>query len=82
MGAALAICIAPNGAPKEDDSDEDDFEPNPNNPTATFFVAGAVHGTFTVEVFLDRVPLTSSNFLDLASSGFYSGLHFHRVMSA
>ena len=34
---------------------------------------------FTAEVFLDRTPLTASNFIDLAQSGFYNGLHFHRV---
>merc|ERR1712039_774990 len=33
-----------------------------------------------VEVFLDRVPITASNFIDLCESGFYNGLHFHRVI--
>merc|ERR1719416_328453 len=32
------------------------------------------------EIFLDRVPVTASNFIDLAQSGFYNGLHFHRVI--
>ena len=26
------------------------------------------------------MPITSSNFIDLANSGFYNGLHFHRVI--
>ena len=26
------------------------------------------------------MPLTASNFIDLANSGFYDGLHFHRVI--
>jgi cyclophilin family peptidyl-prolyl cis-trans isomerase len=35
-------------------------------------------GDFTAELYLDRVPRTASNFIDLAQSGFYDGLHFHR----
>jgi cyclophilin family peptidyl-prolyl cis-trans isomerase len=37
-------------------------------------------GTLTVELFSDQMPQTASNFIDLAKSGFYDGLHFHRVI--
>jgi len=37
-------------------------------------------GDFTVELYLDRVPRTASNFIDLAKTGFYNGIHFHRVI--
>lgn len=37
-------------------------------------------GTFTVELFTDVMPITAGNFLELARSGFYDGLHFHRVI--
>ncbi|MFT4704199.1 MAG: cyclophilin family peptidyl-prolyl cis-trans isomerase [Bradymonadia bacterium] len=47
------------------------------NPTATF---DTTQGSFTVEVFLDSMPITANNFLDLAESGFYDGLHFHRII--
>lgn len=47
------------------------------NPTATF---DTTMGIFTAELYLDRVPRTASNFIDLANSGFYNGLHFHRVI--
>ena len=47
------------------------------NPTATF---DTTMGSFTAEIFLDSMPVTSKNFLDLAKSGFYDGLHFHRVI--
>merc|ERR1712014_447008 len=30
--------------------------------------------------FLEQCPITASNFIDLANSGFYNGLHFHRVI--
>jgi cyclophilin family peptidyl-prolyl cis-trans isomerase len=47
------------------------------NPTATF---ETTKGTFKAELFMDRVPRTASNFIDLAQSGFYNGIHFHRVI--
>merc|ERR1712060_832742 len=37
-------------------------------------------GTFSAEIYLDRVPRTASNFIDLARTGFYNGIHFHRVI--
>eukprot|EP00128_Syssomonas_multiformis_P001074 Colp12_sorted_trinity150504_noHs@18462 len=47
------------------------------NPKAIF---DTTMGKFTAEIFLDRVPITASNFIDLAKTGFYNGLHFHRVI--
>lgn len=47
------------------------------NPTATF---ETTLGNFTVELFQDQMPITAGNFLTLAKSGFYDGLHFHRVI--
>lgn len=47
------------------------------NPTAVFETS---KGTFKAELFLDRMPVTCSNFIDLAQSGFYNGVHFHRVI--
>ena len=47
------------------------------NPVATF---ETTKGTFSAEIYLDRVPRTASNFIDLARSGFYDGLHYHRVI--
>jgi len=47
------------------------------NPTATFTTS---LGTFQAEIYLDRVPRTASNFIDLVKTGFYDGLHFHRVI--
>jgi cyclophilin family peptidyl-prolyl cis-trans isomerase len=37
-------------------------------------------GTFKVELFVDKMPITAGNFVELAKSGFYDGLHFHRVI--
>lgn len=48
------------------------------NPTATFETS---LGTFKVELFVDQMPITAGNFIKLAKSGFYDGLHFHRVIN-
>ena len=47
------------------------------NPVATF---DTTLGSFQVEIFSDKMPVTAKNFLELAKSGFYDGLHFHRVI--
>lgn len=36
-------------------------------------------GSIKVELF-DDMPITASNFIDLAKSGFYNGLHVHRTI--
>jgi cyclophilin family peptidyl-prolyl cis-trans isomerase len=47
------------------------------NRTATF---STNHGDFTIELFEDRAPVTTGNFIDLAEKGYYDGLSFHRVI--
>merc|ERR1711865_84169 len=47
------------------------------NPTAQF---DTTEGKFEAEIFLDKVPITASSFIDLCQSGFYEGIHFHRVI--
>ncbi len=37
-------------------------------------------GDITFEIYTDKVPLTAQNFLNLAKSGFYNGIVFHRVI--
>lgn len=37
-------------------------------------------GDITFTVFADKVPLTVTNFLTLAKSGFYNGIKFHRII--
>lgn len=40
------------------------------------------HGAFDVELFEDRAPATTKNFIDLAEKGYYDGLTFHRVIES
>ncbi len=37
-------------------------------------------GSFEIELFEDKAPITTKNFIDLAEKGFYDGLIFHRVI--
>ena len=37
-------------------------------------------GSFRVELFEDKAPLTAGNFIKLANQGFYNGLKFHRII--
>jgi cyclophilin family peptidyl-prolyl cis-trans isomerase len=48
------------------------------NPTALLETS---LGNVTVELFTDKMPITAGNFVKLARSGFYDGLHFHRVIN-
>jgi cyclophilin family peptidyl-prolyl cis-trans isomerase len=47
------------------------------NPTAKI---DTNHGTFTAELFEDRAPRTTANFIELAESGYYDGVIFHRII--
>lgn len=47
------------------------------NPTATLETS---LGNLEIELFSDLMPRTAGNFIELAKSGFYDGLHFHRVI--
>jgi cyclophilin family peptidyl-prolyl cis-trans isomerase len=48
-----------------------------SNPIATFQTS---LGNFQAELFVDQMPVTAGNFVNLAKSKFYDGLHFHRVI--
>ncbi|MBU0979871.1 MAG: peptidylprolyl isomerase [Nanoarchaeota archaeon] len=37
-------------------------------------------GEIEIELFEDKAPITTKNFIDLAESGFYDGIIFHRVI--
>ncbi|MGH7462318.1 MAG: peptidylprolyl isomerase [Longimicrobiales bacterium] len=37
-------------------------------------------GTFKIELFEDKAPITTKNFIDLVEKDFYDGVIFHRVI--
>lgn len=49
-----------------------------NNPSAIIHTS---MGDIQVELFADKAPVSVKNFTDYASSGFYDGTIFHRVIS-
>ena len=38
------------------------------------------NGVFVAEMFEDKAPLTTKNFIELVEKGFYDGIIFHRVI--
>jgi len=48
------------------------------NKTAVF---ETTMGTFKLELFEDKMPITTKNFMDLAQKGFYDNTKFHRVIA-
>ena len=48
---------------------------------ATITVTGAVEGEMGIELYGDRAPLATANFVALARCGFYDGITFHRVIA-
>ena len=38
-------------------------------------------GTMIIELFTDKMPITTDNFIKLADSGFYRNIVFHRVIN-
>src|SRR5438270_7560286 len=51
--------------------------PRMANPTALLSTS---LGDIKIELLTDKMPITAGNFIKLAKSGFYDGLHFHRVI--
>jgi cyclophilin family peptidyl-prolyl cis-trans isomerase len=47
---------------------------------ATYATFKTNKGDFKAELFVEKLPITASNFADLAKTGFYDGLTFHRVI--
>lgn len=48
--------------------------------TATQVILNTNKGDITIELFRDETPITTANFLELADSGFYDGIRFHRII--
>lgn len=72
-----------NGAPAANDKPSPNTEkekattPATKNRIARF---ETTKGTFRIELMEDKAPITTKNFIDLATKGFYDGVIFHRVI--
>lgn len=70
-----AITPTPTAAPTETEAEV----PEGDGPIAVIEVQD--YGTIRVQLCPDVAPITVNNFIQLAESGFYDGLTFHRIMS-
>ncbi len=61
----------------ETGSSSDSMEKTESNRHAVFETS---MGAFTVELYEQRTPRTTANFIELAENGFYEGTRFHRVI--
>ena len=75
--------------PVEEDDDDNELPIIPESAPAAPAEPSTLHhvqisirdyGTVTLELDSEAAPITVQNFLDLARSGFYDGLTFHRIM--
>jgi len=48
--------------------------------TNSVAVIDTTMGTIIIELYEDKMPITTANFIKLANDGFYNGLVFHRVI--
>lgn len=78
----LVGCSSSNSDQQNNASTESTSNPTPLSddslPIATITVKN--YGTITLELYPELAPNTVANFIDLANSGFYDGLIFHRVI--
>lgn len=58
------------------------YQPPPLDESKTYYADIEIKdlGTITVELDQKTAPITCANFVELANSGFYNGLTFHRII--
>ena len=59
-----------------DDNDNGDNNETESNPIAVFNTS---LGTFKIELYEDKIPITAGNFVKLVNDGFYNGMTFYRI---
>jgi peptidyl-prolyl cis-trans isomerase A (cyclophilin A) len=70
--------VWPNGNAVKDTSATKDVNGDDNMNRYAVIETGL--GNIKIELFEQRAPITTKNFIDLAEKGFYDGLTFHRVI--
>ncbi|GAB5370340.1 hypothetical protein AAMO2058_001484100 [Amorphochlora amoebiformis] len=55
-------------------------EPHDQHMENPWYMILTSEGNITIELFVDQMPYTASNFINLANTHFYDGLQFHRVI--
>ena len=63
------------------DATQTDISGDDTMASNKFAVIETNKGTIKLELFEDKAPTTTANFIKLAESGFYNGLAFHRYVA-
>ena len=74
---AMMITVFLTGGCLAADNKKDKGEGRMENRVAVFETN---MGTFEIELFEDKAPVTTKNFVELVEKGFYDGVIFHRVI--
>lgn len=78
--AALAGCSAPEEEKKENAPTVKAEAPKPTPSGNPIVVLTTNKGEVTLELFADKAPNTTANFISYVKSGFYNNTVFHRVI--
>lgn len=76
VGALIYQNLDENGEPNNETPNNENGEVN--KPIATMTTS---LGTIKIELDTEKAPVTAGNFIELANSGFYNGIIFHRVIA-
>ena len=80
IAMALLLCI---GCGKSGTDTSDTYTPPALDAEATYYadIDIADYGVITIQLDQTAAPVTCANFVELAESGFYDGLTFHRIIA-
>ena len=77
IAIVIVIAVAVLYIGSNTDGNQDNNTPNGNR----IAVFGTTEGIIKIELYEDKAPITTGNFINLTNEGFYDGLIFHRVIS-
>lgn len=80
LGLSMAGCAGSN-TPKQAENNPPQAQPEVSTAKNSVALFETSKGNFRIELFEDKAPQTSKNFITLANKGFYNGLIFHRVIA-
>lgn len=79
ISAILVICLAVFGMTACSKKEDNKSNASASKSKYTAQIVVKDYGTITLELNADVAPITVENFVNLAKSGFYDGLTFHRI---
>ena len=77
IAIVIVIAVAVLYIGSNTDDNQDNNTPNGNR----IAVFGTTEGIIKIELYEDKAPITTGNFINLTNEEFYDGLIFHRVIS-